>query len=571
MELRNENVKGVSRRQFLAGAGIGAIGLAGAGLVGCSAKPADTVGAAAGEKVETSWSWEKQPAAIPADEIKSTVDYDVVIIGAGLAGICAAMAAAEKGAKTVIIEKTDLPAARGGHITGFGTKVQREMGIENDYRQVVRRWVEWAQGRVKEPLLWQFAHKSGASMDWVIDKATDKGLKVTMWDGYYKGPDYTEVPVTHFFYEDGTDFLYQNGQVKGAGNGVLVPKLVECAKELGVVIDFETPAVRLVRDGDGPVTAVIAGSEGNYTQYRAAKGVIIATGDYASDKEMVERYDPFALGADSQIYVPYMSNTGDGHKLAMWAGGAMQKVEPHAAVIHLEAGAQSYGFLHVNADGNRFKNEDVNTQSKSCTKEYERDGVAWTVYDAKGLEQVKYQVDNGLGGGLFFGQTFQRMGVEFDLEGEKQILQACIDQKKVVTGTSLDELASKMEIPADAFKKTVARYNEIVASGDDVDFGKRKEILTPIATPPFYAGRLLSTVLTMVGGLRTNPDCAVLDENDKPIPQLYVAGSAAGDFFANDYPTICPGIGHGRCIAFGRLAGTIAAGGRADDIPSMKI
>jgi len=75
----------------------------------------------------------------------------------------------------------------------------------------------------------------------------------------------------------------------------------------------------------------------------------------------------------------------------------------------------------------------------------------------------------------------------------------------------------------------------------------------------------------MVGGLRTNTNLNVLDENDKPIQNLYVAGSAAGDFFANDYPTICPGIGHGRCITFGRLAGLIAAGKSADDVPSLKI
>jgi succinate dehydrogenase/fumarate reductase flavoprotein subunit len=396
-------------------------------------------------------------------------------------------------------------------------------------------------------------------------------LKVALWDGYYKGPDYTEVPVTHFFYKDGTNFIYENGNIEGAGNAVLLPVLESIIKEKGIPIHYKTPAVQLIREGTGRVKGVIAGKKGNYTQYNASKGVIIATGDYASDKEMVERYDPFALKADSQIYFPNKCNTGDAHKMAMWVGGTMQKVEPHAAVIHLESGAQSYGFLHVNALGKRFKNEDVNTQSKSCSKEFEKDGIAFTIYDADGLAEVKQQIDSGIAGGLFYGQTFMRKGTQFDMEAEKQVLAGQVKNGKVLTANTLEELAQKMKVQVDTFLATVKRYNELVAAKNDVDFGKRAELLTPIVKPPFYAGKLLSTVLTMVGGLRTNTNLNVLDENDKPIQNLYVAGSAAGDFFANDYPTICPGIGHGRCITFGRLAGLIAAGKSIDAVPSLKV
>jgi predicted oxidoreductase len=79
-------------------------------------------------------------------------------------------------------------------------------------------------------------------------------------------------------------------------------------------------------------------------------------------------------------------------------------------------------------------------------------------------------------------------------------------------------------------------------------------------------------MLTASGGLHTNIRCEVLDADDEPIKNLYVAGATAGDFFANDYPTICPGIGHGRCITFGRIAGILAAGKSVDDIiPSKQI
>jgi succinate dehydrogenase/fumarate reductase flavoprotein subunit len=366
---------------------------------------------------------------------------------------------------------------------------------------------------------------------------------------------------------------YSEGQAEGVGNVVLVPALEAAAKEKGVRFDYGMPAVQLVRDGEGPVTGVIAGTPGEYTQYNAKRGVIIATGDYASNQEMVERYSPFTLRADSQIYFPNKCNTGDGHIMAMQIGGAMQMQEPHAAVIHLESGAASYGFLHVNALGKRFKNEDVNTQSKSCTKEFEPGGIAWTVYDAEGLNQVQDQMAKGLGGGLFYGQTFTVMGGRsWSLEAEQATLDQHIEDGKVVTADTLEELAAKMEVPVENFLATVARYNELYEMQDDPDFGKRKELLTPIVKAPFYAGNLKSTVLTMVGGLHTDTSLHVLDANDQSIDGLYVAGSAQGDFFANDYPTICPGIGHGRCITFGRMAGIKAAGGDIDAvIPSIEV
>ncbi|MGE5422215.1 MAG: FAD-dependent oxidoreductase [Ignavibacteriales bacterium] len=573
--LKPEDVikKGFSRRQFIQGSAIGAAGMAAAGiLAGCGTDDTATTGnKGAGTGEGKKWSWDTKPDPIPNSEIKKTVNTDVLIVGAGLAGCVAALSAQEAGAKVTIIEKNDQVAFRGGHITAFNSKVQQQMGIKVDYRQVVRRWIYWAQGRVKEDMLWLFAHKSGACFDWVMDQVTPQGLKVSLWDGYFKGPDYTEYPVTHFFYKDGTNFMYTNGNIEGAGNAVLLPALENLIKEKGIALNYKTPAAQLVREGDGPVTGVIAGSKGNYTRYNASKGVIIATGDYASDKEMVECYAPYALEMDSQIYFPNKCNTGDAHKMAMWAGGAMQQVVPHAGVIHLESGANSYGFLHINGLGQRYKNEDVNTQSKSVTKIYQPKKIAWTIYDAEGLNQVKYQIDNGLGGGLFFGQTFMRMGTKFDLAAEQQILDMHVKNGKVVKADTLEDLARQMKVPVKNFVATVKRYNEMVAAQNDVDFGKRKELLTPIGTAPFYAAKLLSTILTMVGGLRTNTDLNVLDDNDQPIKNLFVAGAAAGDFFANDYPTICPGIGHGRCITFGRLAGIKAAGGSIDIVPSLKV
>ena len=142
----------------------------------------------------------------------------------------------------------------------------------------------------------------------------------------------------------------------------------------------------------------------------------------------------------------------------------------------------------------------------------------------------------------------------------------------MLVANTLEELAQKMKVPVDNFLKTVKRYNELYENKNDDDYGKRAVLLTPISTGPFYAGKLASTTLTMVGGIRTDSSLQVLDKEGKRVEGLYVVGSAAGEFFANDYPTICPGIGHGRCITFGRMAGIKAAGGDVDKlIPSLKI
>jgi len=563
----DEKKKGtISRRDFLRGSMIGA-----AAAISVAAVPSVSEAYPKAPHDPRKWSWEAPAKPISKSDIKKTVNTDVLVIGAGLSGIVAALSAAECGASVQVVDKNATWAARGGHITAFGSKVQKKMGIENDHRQIIRDWIAWAQGRVEESLLWEFGRKSGACMDWTVDIAAKHGLEVAMWDGYYKGPDYTEYPVTHFFYKKGGNAAYVNGVATEAGNIVLVPALESEAKSKGVVFNYKTPAVRILKDASGKASGVIAGRAGKYTQYNA-KSVIIATGDYASNLEMRECFAPFTLLADAQIYFPNKCNTGDGLVMAMQAGGAMQRHDPHAAVIHLEAGAGSYGFLHVNALGERFKNEDVNTQSKSCTKELEPGGIAWTVYDKYGIDQVKQQLDAGLAGGLFYGQTFQKWGSGFDVEMEKSIQQQHIKDGKILVADSIEELARKMNVPADKFKATIARYNELYKMQDDPDYGKRKELLTPIGTPPFYAGKLISTILTMCGGLRTDTSLQVLTEQGEPIKNLYVVGSAQGEFFANDYPTICPGIGHGRCITFGRMAGILAAGEDPDVlIPSIKI
>lgn len=564
--MQNKAVQ-LSRRGFLKGS------LATAGAAMVSVSHAGDVPAQWAAPKCTDWSWEKPAEPIDASQITKTIETDVCVIGAGLAGFAAALGAAQEGAQVVVVEKTREWSARGGHITAFGSKVQQKLGVKVDAAEIVRRLIAWGQGRMDERLLWMFAKKCGACMDWAVDIAERHDVKATLWEGYYKGPTYTEFPVTHFFYNKDVSLDYTYGNSSGIGNGVLMPCLEAEIKALGAQVLYRTPAVQLTQDDTGRVTGLIAGRKGRYTRIVARKGVIIATGCYASNMEMRKRFSPYSLRVDAQIYFPSKSNTGDGHVMAMRAGGVMQRNDNHAATVHLEAGAASYGFLHVNGAGERFMNEDVNTQSKSCAKELQPHGTCWTVYDSDWLDQVKAQVDGNMAGGLFYGQMWQPWGAGWNKDVEKATQAQHIKDGKVVVAETIEELAQKMGVPVEAFKRSVARYNELVKAGADSDFGKRKELLTPIVKPPFYAGKLASSLLAMSGGLHTDPSLHVLDANDRPIEGLYVAGAAAGDYFGSgDYPTICPGMNHGRCLTFGRLAGILAAGGDIDiRVPSLAI
>ncbi|MAU08392.1 MAG: FAD-binding dehydrogenase [Anaerolineaceae bacterium] len=548
-ELESEQQESrLSRRNFIKGTGAGIV--AAGALAACSPQVADEVAATEEAPLSIangSLSWETAPDPISDDDIVETIETDVVVVGAGFAGTTAALSSAENGAKVVVIEKASTWSGRGGGIGVFESKMMRDAGIELDKAEIAREWIEMCGNRAKESLIWTFLNNSGEAMDWWLDKAEPTGVTGIIWGGNYKGPTYTEYPCYHMFF---------GGPAAAAGKnpGAELANLMydESLKE-DVTYYFNTPGEQLIKE-DGRVVGVIGKSEDGYKKFVASKGVILATGDIGGNEEMCEAYAPLALEANQSDYTPIGVNTGDGHKMGLWAGGAIQDT-PFPTMLHPQAFSWiQYCFLFVNQRGQRFMNEDSWVQAKSLQTLNQPDNPwAYSIFDANWPEYVPQTV--GIGGGMFW-DSFRAYGTEWTPDGDRATIEGYIeDGDWGWKADTLEELAEKIGVPADEFVATVERYNALVEEGQDTDYGKRAELLFPIDEPPYYALKFGGALLTVVGGLDIDTQMRVLDADQNVVPGLYAVGNVSGSLYGQDYPIQVPGNSHGRCLTWGYLAG----------------
>ncbi|SDE56962.1 FAD-dependent oxidoreductase [Sporomusa acidovorans] len=555
MTLKDKSRRRISRRDFFKGSALGVIGVASAGLLaGCGKQT--TAGAKTNGQVpqgSPKYSFEVPPPPIPESDIKQTVTVDVVIIGAGPSGMSAAVSAVEAGAKVVVIAKTEKLSARGEHNFAINTRMMKEAGLTFDVAAAYKRMLQLHSHNVNEDLWWLFANKSGEAMDWVTDKALAAGLKPVLYAGWSKDPISGEYPGTHEFYGP-------NASGRGTTEIDIVAAFEAEAKKKGVEFYYNTRAEQLIKDGNGRVIGTVAKSkDGSYIKFVGNKGVILATGDYASDKEMMARYCP--LGAQAHVVsavTPGGMSSGDGHKMGLWAGGAMQKAEPHAAMIFTAAGPAPYFNLHVNKFAKRFANEDLPHTHSAVTILQQPDRLAYTIWDANFIEQLASTISTH--SGTEWDYPHRVVGEKWEPDEALKGWENLIKAERLFKADTIEELAEKLQLPVDALKETIARYNKFAKAGNDEDYHKSADLLFPIEKPPFYGGQLRTVTLVTVGGLSVNTKLQVLDKDAKPVPGLYAVGTVSGDFFANIYTTHFPGWNLGRCFTWGYLAGkTVAA------------
>ena len=494
-------------------------------------------------------SWAAPPEPVPEELINRKLDTDVLVIGAGIAGMTCALRAAQAGANVIVLEKTGNWSARGANIGVVNSSMLRKAGIVNDPETVAREWIKRCGNRCDERIVWLYMNNSERAIDWLLELVMrqEYDTRPILQGAMYKGETYYEIPGAHMFV-DGP--VSRQGKFGGMNN-VLYPMYEEMLK-LGVEFIFNSPAEQLTKEA-GRVTGAIAKYESGYLAVKAQRGVVLATGDIGGNDEMCEDLAPIANRCPVKLYTPVGANTGDGHRMGLWAGGSFD-IGQFPTIMHPQANRHaSFCFLFVDNNGKRFMNEDNYLQGKSVALIREGIKYAWSIFDSEWREKVPQTLPYG--GGLYWGNDCELGKSEFIEKLESDRMKWGLETGITVEADTPLDLAEKMGIPKDEFIETFRRYNEMALSGKDQEFGKRKELLIPIDKPPYIARKFGPALLAVAGGLRVDSQLRVLTEDRAPIPGLYAIGNTAGGRYGVDYPMLIPGNNHGTALTFGFVLG----------------
>ncbi len=583
---------GIPRRDFLRGAVTAGSVLAAASVLnGCSTSAQNTTSSEVDQEPEGIGT----PPAIADSEIGETIDCNVVVCGAGISGIAAARAAAEAGARVVILEKKETIEVHGFQFGALNCTLAREAGVNEESAAFVRDYQRRSSQRGNMKLIRLWTENSGNVFDWWTrpvedDTAVMGNVTICYWPRssvHDRAGDLEQTFIgTMDFKED------PNNPVGGAAWIATAQANQALAAKEGVDFHFLTVARELLVD-NGKVTGVIAANaDGTYLKINAGKGVILCTGGLTNFfgqgaellmklycPEIVARYEHYN-GAEPDWEPMFTSgsavlagNTGDGHLMALWAGAQMEPF-PEATMGAGDSLIGATVALEVNGLGERCWNEDVGIWQKHDAILGQPGQFVWEIFDVNWRDRLPYQ---GVGHrNLDVNDTpydAKYTGNEY-IEAIHDTLLSSVgktegakfaDAFNETDGTAygantLDELARLIDVPADALKATVARYNEMAAAKNDVDFGTDPQKLFPIDTAPFFATKAKGSAgLTAMSGLLTDGNLQCVDADGNVIPGLWAAGTTAGQRFQPYYQTPMSGLNHGFGITHGYLAGQYAA------------
>lgn len=579
-------MKEISRRTFLKGAaGLGA-GVAASGLLSglafASAGPDALSGATVQQKgASGEGSGEVNlplpdfliaPEAIGDDKIGSTLSADVVVVGCGLAGLMTARSAAEQGLKVLVIEKSSSYNYRSGQYGICGSRLQKERGMDFDGAAAVGDLMK-EMGYRPDQRIWNYwKDYSGEAFDWLLEPAGDK---VEVIDMYAMDYDRSKITVctVHWPQPEAYDPAEEFSPTYPAATLTFIPdqgdilalSYQKCL-ELGVQFHFATWARQLIRpDRTGRVQGVIGEDlQGQYIKFLAAKGVVMAAGDYGSNAEMVAHYcggRTYPTMFTSRDAKGETTNVGEGLCMGAWAGA---KVEdgPHAPMTHTLGGALGVDpFLLLNSSGRRFCNEDVAGQQLSSQLYRQKDSWGWQIFDDLYPEQVEHMgCSHGSVNHVLPADQVPNLAGAVMTIGRSAITSRSAVERSCTVADTLEELAEKIysdETARANMLASVERYNELCQKGVDEDFGKVGKRLFPVKQGPFYACRLSAgSMLVCLGGLAVDPvSLRVVDEDMEPIDGLYAAGNNMGGRILQDYPVTIAGASHGTCLTFGYVLG----------------
>lgn len=522
---------------------------------------------------ETDWLG-KEPD-IDEAAITETIDTDIVIVGAGNGGMFAAAYAAANGLNFRVIEQNSAVQDTRHWYGAIDSSAAKEAGVPaTDKAKLLSEISRYASGKCDQRVVKTWINESAAMHDFMRGILEDQ----FGWTCEFTSGAEAAWPAENA--EHNTDYLYpvqehnyrQSESESGLQRNEALQQYIE---ELGYSIDFKTSLAKLEKDADGRVTGIIAQSteDDHFIRYNANDGVLLACGGFPGNPYMMEQLDPLGTSVTTACsYSP--SDKGYGIRAAVWAGANLDKeaapmlfdrgiVAPGVDAGYVES-ENSFGgkafpgeikqynpgtqpFLKVNRNGERFANESSPYNDIVYAAAHQPGRVYAQICDANILEDVKRFHTIGCSA-----QT-RNAGAEYL---QKQ-MDSAEEKGCFFKADTIEELADKLGFTGEAkdtFLATVDRYNELYDQQNDEDFGKPAYRLSAIRKAPFYGCWLGASLLCTEQGIAINEKGQALDNDNKPMPGLYVTGDMSGSFFANNYPCLMAGVAMGRTLTFAMKA-----------------
>lgn len=556
--------RSVSRRSFVAGAGTLAAGLAVGSLTGCSSSSTANSTTSTTESTDSSTpAWLGTAPAIAESEITDTLDCDVLVVGCGTSGLFAACSAAENGAKVIAIDKYGVSPGIRGTLGAVGTKWQKENGTEINPTDLYNDIAKYSSSQVNGNLTRLWIDNSAEAIEWYGDLCVAAGRQFVI-DSDNDLP--AEEQTGHWRHWCAGHAAVLDG--KTAEDSTV---LEDYATGKGVDFHWKTEMIELEKTGERVSGVIAQDDDDNYLRIKASKGVIVCTGGYALNDDMMT-----ALQPDTKRIFSYNSGIagaeGNGIRACMWAGADFDPT--HTSMLFDRcplgpdqiAGEQmvngmfwmgSQPWLKVNLEGQRFADEGAPYDFILHASSTQPGHTYCTIWDSNFMNYIPQFKTQGCSRMFPFENGAPVSAITLD--ANMGMIQQLTEGGMIQQADTIEELAKKLNIPAENFSATVSRYNGLVASGTDTDFGKLAFRMSPVDTPPYYGIRQTGYLLCTMDGIPIDTNINALDKEGNPIEGLYVGGNDSGSFFAHSYPDLVPGLAAGRSATLGRRAGRIAA------------
>lgn len=501
----------VSRRAFVAGATASTL-VAGSALIGSTAHadvaplPEEAQSEAA-QQADTIYAAAENPA-----ETSETKEADIVIVGSGIAGMSAAAEASMAGAKVIILEKRDITGGDSSICTGnfycCGSKKQDELGYTNygTADEIAQFYLDQSDGDANPEICQLVADHGGEAMDWLVSNGCD----------FDKKPG---------------EGVSDRSMVSTNGGSGIVDALTAVAESHGAELMMETRAISLIME-NGSVAGVVA-RQGSTEYVISSKAVVLASGGFDGQDWSKQLYAPGAVGWHT---FSSPANTGDGIELARQAG----------ALILLKGGLSQ---IHLVGKEPLMLNDPHSTLRMVNTGVFVTD-LAYRCANESMTSQFDYFTPFVQSGRKQFFIICDAQQPEDRLS----LMEEGVELGVVNRADTIEELAEQAGLPTYPLTKTIARYNELCDTGEDVDFHKNPEDLQRVEQAPFYAIQITPNTNDSFGALAISTNSEVLDTERKPIPGLYAAGTLANaELFYLRYAV------SGASLCMGTVTGRIAA------------